>query len=858
MAVNFPSNPTNGDTVTVGGINYVYDSTQGVWSDSPQGLTQSIDNLTDVDTSTTAPANRQVLQWNSTNEEWGPADSGVQVYATIDDLPLSGVTEGSMALVDSTDKLYIFSDTGWYSIAIVNQTPSISGVEATYNLATDGTATTVTITATDPEGIPITYSIVSDTSGNIATVAQGTGANTNQWTITPSTDEANAGSFSLTFRASDGTNIASASSTFVLVFTIENSQYTSALITSVGANNDTNNTYTDSSSSSQTVTKLTNNERSTWSPYRPGGHSVYFDGTGDYLTGPSNDSSFNFGTGDFTIECWIYNDGGSTATFFAGTTNGDMDVAYDSSGLRLGRTNTAWDVTQTYTLPAAWTHIAVVRTSGTVKFFANGTQVGSDVSNTTSYTIAGSQKTGVAGDNSSRPTTGYITDLRVVKGTAVYTSAFTPPDQRLTAITNTSLLACQLPYIADASTNDHTITKTGDCKIEPKGPYELELYDASIHGGSVHFNAGVTDPIRITDDAGMEPGSDDFQVEFWSYRVGTAPTGWSFYFATSGTGGASFLITGVTTNTIHVANGNGSTWSFLSSTGYTHPQYEWTHMAVTRVSNTWKFYANGKLQYTNTSNTAAVVDYAGPKGLGDGWSTSQAMDHHISDFRFIKGSVTYTSDFTPPTQCLTATNDTTCLLNFGEDDILDKTASVKAIDLNGDVKSSTTQSKYLTSSIYFDGSGDYIEVIDALGEFTDYSNATLEMWVYPTTSSGSQNLIEKFTPGSGPGWTLYTTSGTLNLQWYGGGTTNSSGAMTVNQWNHVAVVHYNGTRKIYVNGTGGTGVSFTSTVSSNPLRIGVRGTTGSFFTGYMSDIRIQLGRAVYTADFTPPTAALEG
>src|SRR6056300_1176435 len=142
MAVNFPSSPTNGDTVTVGGIAYVYDSTQGVWSDSPQGLTQAIDTLTDVDTSTTAPANRQVLQWNSTDEKWKPADSGVQVYATIDDLPLSGVTEGSMALVDSTDKLYIFSDAGWYSIAIVNQTPSISGVNATYTLATDGTATT--------------------------------------------------------------------------------------------------------------------------------------------------------------------------------------------------------------------------------------------------------------------------------------------------------------------------------------------------------------------------------------------------------------------------------------------------------------------------------------------------------------------------------------------------------------------------------------------------------------------------------------------------------------------------------------------------------------------------------------------
>ena len=61
MAVNFPSNPTNGQTITVSGITYAYDSTQGVWSDNPQGLTQAIDALTDVDTSTTAPTNGQIL-----------------------------------------------------------------------------------------------------------------------------------------------------------------------------------------------------------------------------------------------------------------------------------------------------------------------------------------------------------------------------------------------------------------------------------------------------------------------------------------------------------------------------------------------------------------------------------------------------------------------------------------------------------------------------------------------------------------------------------------------------------------------------------------------------------------------------
>ena len=140
--------------------------------------------------------------------------AGVEVYATLDDLPLSGVEEGSQALVDSTDRLYIWSDTGWYNIALVNTSPSISNVATAYTLSTSGSATVITIVAADPEGLPITYSLVSDNSGNTATVSQGSGANTNIFTITPSTNTADFGTFSLTFRASDGVNIATAVSSF--------------------------------------------------------------------------------------------------------------------------------------------------------------------------------------------------------------------------------------------------------------------------------------------------------------------------------------------------------------------------------------------------------------------------------------------------------------------------------------------------------------------------------------------------------------------------------------------------------------------------------------------------------------------
>ena len=81
--------------------------------------------------------------------------------------------------------------------------------------------------------------------------------------------------------------------------------------------------------------------------------------------------------------------------------------------------------------------------------------------------------------------------------------------------------------------------------------------------------------------------------------------------------------------------------------------------------------------------------------------------------------------FTPPTAPLTAITNTALLLGGTDMTIIDKTQSAETITLNGDVKSSTTQNKYLTSSMYFDGSGDYLTIPSIqLGTLP----FTIEMW----------------------------------------------------------------------------------------------------------------------------------
>jgi len=119
--------------------------------------------------------------------------------------------------VTETNRLYVSNGSGWYSVALINTSPTItSGGDAAYELASDGTPTVVTLDANDPEGIPITwnYAVTAGSLGSTATVSQ----SNNVFTITPSTLGADAGDFTLTFTASDGVNLATSASEFSLSF----------------------------------------------------------------------------------------------------------------------------------------------------------------------------------------------------------------------------------------------------------------------------------------------------------------------------------------------------------------------------------------------------------------------------------------------------------------------------------------------------------------------------------------------------------------------------------------------------------------------------------------------------------------
>ncbi len=159
----------------------------------------------------------------------------------------------------------------------------------------------------------------------------------------------------------------------------------------------------------------------------------YFDGTGDYLYANSSASNAAFGTGDFTVEFWLYTAAGSTTynllDWRPTSTNGSYLTVYLDAGVPKVAVNGSNVITGGAGISATtWTHVAVCRSGTSTKMFINGTQSGSTYTDSTNYIgVANRPAIGGGGYDTASTLNGYIDDLRVTKGYARYTSNFTAP-----------------------------------------------------------------------------------------------------------------------------------------------------------------------------------------------------------------------------------------------------------------------------------------------------------------------------------------------------------------------------------------------------------------------------------------------
>lgn len=201
---------------------------------------------------------------------------------------------------------------------------------------------------------------------------------------------------------------------------------------------DTSTTFTDTSPSPKTMTANGNAQIDT-AQSKYGGASGLFDGSGDWISTPSG-AAFNFGAGNFTIECFARPAAVASRMLLAGQTDSGTSAASTSVVIETtaaakfrcyaySGASVIWDLTGATTLSGAtWYHFAVSRNGTDIIIYVNG--VGDAAAAGVSAAVNSSSATysiGRLGEFNGLYWNGHVDEFRVTKGVARYTANFTPP-----------------------------------------------------------------------------------------------------------------------------------------------------------------------------------------------------------------------------------------------------------------------------------------------------------------------------------------------------------------------------------------------------------------------------------------------
>ena len=618
----------------------------------------------------------------------------------------------------------------------------------------------------------------------------------------------------------------------------------------VGENN---HRFIDESGQKNVITRAGQASQGSFSPFSPAGWSAYFDGTGDYLT-VAGSSNLAFGTNDFTIECFVYYTSIAANSFLYdsrpnGTLTGLYPTIYNDVTAKtfVFYTNGAARLTSNANVLVAnaWTHLVISRVSGTTRMFVNGTLQTATYADTNSY-LNGATRPIVSADGNSQgstPLAGYISNLRVLNGTGLYTANFTPATSSLTTVANVQLRTLQDNRFVDNSSNNYAITRNGDVKIQAFSPFRPSgPYTPATHGGSAYFD-GTGDAVYNTTAAVTNFGADDFTVEYWVYPTASTSTYVQHIGAAITSAGLAF---GTGTNM-----GMYATTSTVPIGGnLTVVVNQWNHIVWSRRSGFLRGYVNGAVGYS-ASFTTSLTEISTSIGAATNGS-SYNLAGYISDIIVTKGNTIYTTaSITVPTAPSSLTSNVSLKLSFTNGGIVDITGR-QNFETAGNVTISNVQSKFGTGSLYFDGSGDFLTSSDP-SSITYYNlrnnDFTVEAWIYPTaTISSTQQIVGSW--DSSLSW-FFGVSGTNKLifEATGGGTysnplltfATSNSTLTVNAWNHVAITRSGNSFTLYINGssaaTATNSITFFNTTQG--IKVG-NNTSNQAFLGYIDDLRITL------------------
>jgi hypothetical protein len=632
-------------------------------------------------------------------------------------------------------------------------------------------------------------------------------------------------------------------------------KYVTLLLNGDGTNNAQNNTFLDSSGYNLSLTRNGNATQGTFSPFSqsPGYWSCNFPGSSNLTW-----SGTAIGSGAFTIECWFNVNAFATYTTIIGALSGGTNALAlylnTNTQIQLDFINVGNILFTVQPMDLnVWHHLVVVRdSSNNCTVFVDGVRSSSgSVTNSNNYSNS-SVSIGYSSGATYFP--GYISNLRIVTGSAVYSptsSTLTVPTSPLTAVSGTQLLVFQNNRFVDSSTNNYTLTIAGTPSIQAFTPFEpTAAYSAATNGGSYYGDGSGDYLLNTTNGLNVNSGT-NFTFECWLYRQSTFTGDQGTCFFAIGTEAANRIQFAMFGSAIRVEVYAGT----LDFNGGTVPLNAWTHVAIVRSGTTITIYINGVSATSATWNN--VVGNSGGFIVGANRSVSNYVNGYISGLRFLIGTALYTSNFTPPTSPPTAISNTYLLLNFTNAGIYDA-SSKNNLETVSSVQVSTTQSKFGGSSMWFQ-SGGTLSMLNNPGLRFGTGDFTVEWWMYwNTVATASVGFVS----GSGNGSTDIRFANNLLYLGKFNQSLDSSFAWTpsAGQWYHVAMTRNGSSLRAFVNGTQ---IGTTATNSGTYDCIGTSFYVGTVTFGaaadtplaYIDDFRITKGIARYVSNFSPPSAA---
>lgn len=606
-------------------------------------------------------------------------------------------------------------------------------------------------------------------------------------------------------------------------------------------------------------------------------------GTNIGLVGAPYNSAWNLGTQSWTAECWVYvntlspsgnlsefmviNNQGSSyaAARITATTSGQLYFLCSSNAG--GWINTSTSASGTIAINN-WYHIAAVRNGNVFTLYVNGV---SKLTFNSSASLYNGQLSGngqvlignhLPGTSFVGLMNGYITNFRLVVGTAVYTSAFTPPTSPLTNITNTKML---LNFVGNGQTNnnafnDYSIYGSNIQKFNSPSLSGLSPF-TNLYPGSIRLIGSNSQYLSSPTINAYGYSTDNLTIECW-VRFTTISSGQTHYIIDQRNS------TGVASQEVPSLYLDGSTGTIryyvlgvdrITSTT-TVTTNTWYHIAVSKTTNSTRLFINGvqsgnTLTDTFSYGTSRVV-------IGStGHSIGNYLTGYITNVRLSRGISYYSSNFTPSTTPLTNSN--TYTIYF----LLPQTGGIQDLSNSGQLIGTGTNLNYANNpsvqpivkkfgnqSLYNYGSApQYQIIIDNSDLRFDAGDFTIECWVQLITTT-NQTIMCKGTTTTG--WELSVTSGavlkfTIDNVAVITGTTNMAAGST---WYFVAVSKVSNTFYMFVNGVSqGTYSASVNFNQTNNLHIGSDRNLVNPLYGYLDDIRVTKGVGRYTSTCPVPT-----